>query len=35
LADEEPRFRLETQVLHELYTYCWYGFYSLRPLTWG
>jgi hypothetical protein len=31
LADEKPRFRLETQVLHELYTYCWYDFYLLRP----
>ena len=24
LANKKPRFRLETQVLHELYTYCWY-----------
>jgi hypothetical protein len=31
LADEKHRFRLETQVLHELYTYCWYGF--LLPST--
>ena len=32
--DEKPRFRLETQVLHELYTYCWYGSISFGRI-WG